>query len=80
MKTTSVSLLKQNLSKCINEVIQKDDMLLVSSERGNAIILSETNYLSMLDVIYHESQRRMIKDGENEDLSSMSTYITNEEW
>ena len=80
MKTITVNLLNQNLNKCIEDVIRKNDTLLVNCEKGNAVIVSETNYLSMLGTIYHDSQTKSIKDGEKEDISSMSTYNPDEEW
>jgi PHD/YefM family antitoxin component YafN of YafNO toxin-antitoxin module len=52
MTIIDVSILKKNLSKLIDNVIEFDDPIIVSTEKGNAVIISEAEYNAMLETIY----------------------------
>lgn len=81
MTVTNVSTLKKNLSSYIDNVIEYNDSITVSTKNGNAVIISETEYNAMLETIYLVSQKGLvekIKEGEKEDVSKMSTYNPNE--
>ena len=83
MAVTNISVLRKNLFSSIENVIEYNDSITVSTKNGNAVIISEAEYNAMLETIYLVSQKGLvqkIKEGEKEDVSSMSTYNPNEEW
>ena len=83
MAVTNISVLRKNLFTSIDNVIEYNDSITVSTKNGNAVIISEAEYNAMLETIYLVSQKGLverIKEGEKEDVSSMSTYNPNEEW
>lgn len=83
MSITNISILRKNLFSSIDNVIEYNDPITVSTKKGNAVIISENDYNAMLETIYLVSQNGLvqkIKEGENEDIASMSTYNPNEEW
>ena len=83
MTVTNISVLRKNLFSSIDNVIEYNDSITVSTKNGNAVIISEAEYNAMLETIYLVSQKGLvekIKEGEKEDISSMSTYNPNEEW
>ena len=83
MAVTNISVLRKNLFSSIENVIEYNDSITVSTKNGNAVIISEAEYNAMLETIYLVSQKGLvekIKEGEKEDISSMSIYNPNEEW
>ena len=81
MAVTNISVLRKNLFSSIDNVIEYNDSITVSTKNGNAVIISEAEYNAMLETIYLVSQKGLvekIKEGEKEDISSMSTYNKNE--
>ena len=83
MAVTNISVLRKNLFSSIDNVIEYNDSITVSTKNGNAVIISEADYNAMLETIYLVSQKGLvekIKEGEKEDISKMSTYNPNEEW
>lgn len=83
MAVTNISVLRKNLFSSIDNVIEYNDSITVSTKNGNAVIISEAEYNAMLETIYLVSQKGLvekIKEGEKEDIDSMPTYNPNEEW
>lgn len=83
MAVTNISALRKDLFSSIDNVIEYNDSITVSTKNGNAVIISEAEYNAMLETIYLVSQKGLvekIKEGEKEDISKMSTYNPNEEW
>ena len=83
MAVTNISVLRKNLFNSIDNVIEFNDSITVSTKNGNAVIISEAEYNAMLETIYLVSQKGLaekIKEGEKEDISKMSTYNPHEEW
>ena len=83
MAVTNISVLRKNLFSSIDNVIEYNDSITVSTKKGNAVIISEAEYNAMLETIYLVSQTGLIekiKEGEKEDISKMPTYNPNEEW
>ena len=83
MAVTNISVLRKNLFSSIDNVIEYNDSITVSTKNGNAVIISEAEYNAMLETIYLVSQKGLvekIKSGEKEDISKMFTYNPNEEW
>ena len=79
MTTTNASVLRKNLFGSLENVIEYNDSIIVNTKKGNAVIISEEEYNSMIETIYLASQRGLL-EGEKEDISKMSTYNPNEEW
>lgn len=83
MAVTNISVLRKNLFSSIDNVIEFNDSITVNTKKGNAVIISESEYNAMLETIYLVSQKGLvekIKEGEKEDISKMSTYNPNEAW
>ena len=83
MGTTNISALRKNLFSTIDNVIEYNDPVIVSTKKGNAVIVSESDYNAMIETLYLVSQKGLvdkIKEGEKEDIASMPTYNPNEEW
>ena len=83
MTITNISVLRKNLFSSIDNVIEYNDSITVSTKKGNAVIISESEYNAMLETIYLVLQKGLvekIKEGEKEDISEMSTYNPNEKW
>lgn len=82
MTVIDYSILKKKLFDYLNAAIEFDDTVLVSTKNGNAVILSETEYNSILETLYIVSQKGLvekIKEGEKEDPSKMTTYNQDKE-
>ena len=83
MPITNISVLRKNLFNSIDKVIEFNETITVNTKKGNAVIVSEEEFNSMLETIYLVSQPGLlekIKKGEKEDIDSMTTYDPNEEW
>ena len=83
MAITNISVLRKDLFNTIDNVIEYNEPITVSTKRGNAVIVSEEDYNAMIETIYLTSQEKVlkkIKDGEKEDVGSMSVYNPNEAW
>ena len=83
MIITNVSNLKKNLSNSLNGVIEFNEIITVSAKNGNAVIISEEDYNSLLTTLQVQSDLKTtssIKDGEKEDIAMMPSYNPDEEW
>ncbi len=83
MNTTNISVLRKNLFSTVDNVIEYNDPVMVSTKKGNAVIISEQEYNAILETIYLSSIPglvKQIKEGEKENIDSMKTYNPNEEW
>ena len=83
MPITNISVLRKDLFNSIDKVIEFNETITVNTKIGNAVIISEEEFNSMLETIYLVSQPGLlekIKKGEKEDIDSMTTYDPNEEW
>jgi len=55
----------------------------VNTKKGNAVIISESDYNAMMETIYLMSQPKLvknIKDGEKENPENMIAYDPAEKW
>ena len=83
MPITNVSVLRKDLFNSIDNVIEYNERITVNTKKGNAVIISEEEFNSMIETIYLVSQPGLlekIKKGEKEDIDSMTTYDPKEEW
>lgn len=83
MSITNISVLRKDLFNKIENVIEFNDVITVSTKKGNAVIISEDDYNAMTETLFLLSKKgllELIKEGEKEDIASMSSYNPNEEW
>lgn len=83
MPITNISVLRKDLFNSIDKVIEFNETITVNTKKGNAVIISEEEFNSMLETIYLVSQPGLlekIKKGEKENIDSMTTYDPNENW
>lgn len=83
MTTKSISVFRKEVFNTVDKVIEYNDVVTINTKKGNAIIISEDEYNSLIETIYLISQPEVlkkIKAGEQEDIDSMETYNPNEEW
>ena len=74
---------RKNLSSYLESVIDFDERITITTKKGNAVIISEKEYKSMLEIINQPFSRKLInqiKEGEKEDISKMKIYNPMEEW
>ena len=74
---------RKNLSSYLESVIDFDERITITTKKGNAVIISEKEYKSMLEIINPPFSRKLInqiKEGEKEDISKMKIYNPIEEW
>ena len=83
MPITNISVLRKDLFNSIDKVIEYNEVITVNTKNGNAIIISEEDYNALLETLLLQSDPRVvnkIKEGENENIDTMTTYDPNEEW
>ena len=83
MKTIDVTKLEQSISKSILDVVSCGRTIKIHTEKGNAIIISEEEFNSILETLYLVSQPGLvesIKKAEIENIHSMKFYNPEEEW
>ncbi len=74
---------RKNLSSYLESVIDFDERITITTKKGNAVIISENEYKSMLEIInprLNKNSTSKIKEGEKEDISKMKIYNPMEEW
>ena len=83
MTITNITELRKKLYGTIDSVIKFNEPVQVTTKNGNAVLLSESDYNSLLETVYLMSQAglvKRIKEGEKEKTSELSTFNPNEEW
>lgn len=83
MNVTNISLLRKSLFSSIDNVIEFNEAITVNTKKGNAIIISQEEYDSLLETVYLMSTTGLlnkIKEGEKEDKDKMKVYNPDEEW
>ena len=83
MEITNISVLRKNLFNTVDTVIEYNEPVVINTKRGNAVIVSQEEYNSMLETIYLISQKGLvdkIKEGEKEKVDDMPVYNPDEEW
>ena len=72
MTNPNISNFRQNIFEYINQAIEFNDVVNVSTKNGNAVILSESDYNSLLETLYlssNEKVRKEILEAKNVPLS-----------
>lgn len=83
MKTINATAFRKDLYRSLNNVIEFNQPLTVSTKKGNAVILSEEDYNSLIETMYLDSQKglvKAIKEGEKGKISDMKEFDPEEEW
>ena len=72
MTKTNISNFRQNIFEYINQAVEYNDIINVNTKNGNAIILSENDYNSLVETLYLSSNQKVkeeILNGKNTPLS-----------
>ena len=83
MSTTSATALRRSLFDTLENVVEYNESVTVTTKKGNAVILSEEDYNAMMESLYLSSQPGLvskIKEGDKEDPKKMAHYDPKEEW
>ena len=81
MKKEYLSVFKRTLSNLLDDVVQNNNTLFIKTEKGNAVVISESNYKTMINAThleFNEDLVKKIKEGETEPLDSMKVYSPHE--
>jgi antitoxin YefM len=77
MSTTNATALRRTLFDTLDNVIENNETVTVTTKKGNAVIISEEDYNAMVETIYlssHPGLVAKIKDGDKEDHKKMAHY------
>lgn len=83
MSITNATALRRSLFDTLDNVVEYNESVTVTTKKGNAVILSEEDYNAITETIYLTSQNglvKKIKEGDKEKSSKMSRYDPKEEW
>lgn len=83
MPITNATSLRKDLYKTLEEVIRYNEPVTVTSKSGNAVILSESDYNSLVETVFLMSQPGLMeeyKKAKEQDRSTFKDYDPNEEW
>lgn len=67
----------------MDSVFKQDEPVKVTTKKGNAVLIREDEYRSLLESVYLISQPRLvgkIKEGEKENVTEMAIFSVGEEW
>lgn len=83
MTNTTITNLRQNIFEYISQAIDYNDVINVSTKNGNAVIISEDEYNSLIETLQLLSvpgMKEKIIEGMNEPLDECVKYDPEEEW
>ena len=83
METIAITNLRKKLYETIQEVIDYNQPLTILTKKGNAVVLSESDYRSLQETIALLSEPGYldsIKAAEKEDPKEMTVYHKGEKW
>jgi len=83
MLITDVTALRKNLYGIVEDVAQYNETVTVTSKSGNVVILSESEYNSMIETLHLMSDRAAFDElmkAKKDDPSEYEEYDPNEEW
>ncbi len=72
MTNTNITNFRQNIFEYINQAIEYNDIININTKNGNAVILSESDYNSLMETLYLSSDLRVkqeILEAKNTPLS-----------
>lgn len=59
MTNTNITNFRQNVFEYINQAVEYNDVININTRNGNAVILSESDYNSLLETLYLSSNSRV---------------------
>ena len=59
MTNTNISNFRQNIFEYINQAVEYNDIINVNTKNGNAIILSENDYNSLVETLFLSSNQKV---------------------
>lgn len=62
MTNTNVTNFRNNIFEYINQAIEFNDVINVSTKNGNAVILSEDDYNGLMETLYLSSEPKVKSD------------------
>ncbi|MBQ6920961.1 MAG: type II toxin-antitoxin system Phd/YefM family antitoxin [Bacilli bacterium] len=77
MNKINIKTLEKNFQKYIKEVVKENKSFLITTEQGNLIMLSESEYRGIKETLYLYSQKGLIDsilEGSKEDISLLTEY------
>ena len=77
MNKINIRTLEKNFQKYIKEVVKENKSFLITTEQGNLIMLSESEYRGIKETLYLYSQKGLIDsilEGSKEDISLLTEY------
>jgi len=83
MINTNVTNFRKNIYAMLEQTIKYNEPLNISTKNGNAVIMSEAEYNSIVETLYLSSDprtKREILGGMAEPISEGVEYDPNEEW
>lgn len=83
MTNTNITNFRKNLFAYINQAVEYNDVVNISTKNGNAVIMSEEDYNSLMETLYLTSVPGLvdsIKAAAREPLSEGIAYSEDEEW
>ncbi len=83
MTNTNITNFRKNLFAYINQAVEYNDVVNVSTKNGNAVIMSEEDYNSLMETLYLVSVPGLadiIKEAGKEPLEESREYSEDEQW
>ena len=71
MTNTNATNFRKNIFEYLNQAVEYNDVINVTTKNGNAVVLSESDYNSLLETVYlmsHPATRDTILEGMQESL------------
>jgi toxin-antitoxin system, antitoxin component, PHD family len=83
MTNTNATNFRNNLFDYLNQAVLYNDVINVNTKNGNAIILSEEEYSSMMETLYlmsHSKTSQEILEAMKENKNDCAVYDPAEKW
>ena len=83
MTTINATNLRKNLFEYLNQAIEHNDVINISTKTGNAVLLSEEDYSGLMETIYLFSNPKTAQDileALAEPIEEGTEYVPGEEW
>ena len=71
MTYTNATNFRKNIFEYLNQAVEYNDVINITTKNGNAVVLSESDYNSLLETVYlmsHPATRDTILEGMEEEL------------
>ena len=77
MNKINIKTLEKKFPKYFNDVVKENKSFLITTEQGNLVMLSESEYRGIKETLYLYSQKGLVDlilEGSKEDISSLTEY------